>query len=380
MNFVHNVGRIPAWSPSEIFHKFQYKNNKIYRAKMANIEVIEPGAFHKNQTFTRSLTNGSEFLVCVETKELVDVNDEDSTRLNLFLKQYPYSYIWTVARSLDIAQKRSRTPSMQEIEIRDLVFKEAELYRGDKIHVKCCMKDIIMSVTIEEDPKVNIQINSAYLIASHTKRGWFVRSTPNYKHFFNHKPSSTKKTPKPAQKAFDVSGVVVDSDEADVDSSKNIQSQNIHSQKMPSQNIQSDGSSRSIDTDESNRCRFQAITFTSDHITIETETRTERFKISHVHEESKTTSQFWCAKTIQERFNQYDDILKTPFNLFDLVRENKAHGLIFIHYDELVTKEVKTKVIANWKSKTRQPMPNPFAYIIFDKAKAVPFVGKFFDF
>ena len=374
--FLDNLEKEPGWCPVKIFHLFQYKNHKLWRAKQfEKPRIVNPGQFHENPYFSQNLRNGSQFLVCIETKSLIPMNGEDQQLLDEFYDQFQFPYIWTVARSLDDSRKKE--VSIHEFEIQNLVI---GCDKWAKLHVKCPMNDIIMAVIPHEEPTVIIVINSDYLNASKTKKGWVVRPMLNYKCFFKKRSPSIENRSKKSTRGLSNLLCLSDSDDNDPDiyPSQSCQSQNAESQTQSEKAGVNSDSGESIEMgNQTSKSKYQKVIFSAKSITIQTETNTERYKISHVLDEPKATShQNWCGKTPDERVDQYQALFEAPFDLFDIVRSKKAYNLVFIPYDELVSNELKTKVVAHWKEKTKQPMPDSFAYIIFDKNKSVPYTGK----
>ena len=374
-----HLGEIPSWHPTETHRKFLYKNDKIFKAKQRKIVRAETHALHEDAGFARNLRSGSNFLVCVETSNLEAMEPDHDERLTEFLSEASYQHIWTIGRSADTGRKNEC--SEQYIEIMDLLYKEASLNRSDFIHVKCPMKDVIMVVLIEPDDKVDIVVHSKYLEITKNKRSdrCVVKAIKQYKTFFgdpsaNSKPVKSVEKSKPSSSANDDSDLnrnaAKSPDGKHVDESHVADSQSLF--------INSEGEDTALPN------KFEDVTIEKGVIHVRTETRGERFKISNASDEPRITSKFWVERTKEKRAEQWnEDFINKhfKFNLFDAVRRNKAHGLVFIPYDQVIPKEEAIKKIRNyWRLQTRQPVPKePLFYVIFDRCAEIPFLGMSFD-
>ena len=85
--------------------------------------------------------------------------------------------------------------------------------------------------------------------------------------------------------------------------------------------------------------------------------------------------QRWCAATKELRREQWNKIANQSFDIFEMVRQGTADGLVFFPYKEIFTKNQIILVEAHWSKLTGTKAPDRLVYIIYDQNADIPYTG-----
>ena len=114
-------------------------------------------------------------------------------------------------------------------------------------------------------------------------------------------------------------------------------------------------------------------------IEIFTETASRKYYVGKKMDNPELFEKDWMAKDEPGRSQQFQEIVKPKFDLFELIRSEKGGKLVFIPYEDVFNESQKIAVASEWKNAmgkdSKVPVPSPLCLIIFDKSKAISYTG-----
>ena len=396
--FFQFIGPKQNWSPVEIQKKFKFKNSDRWNLTQKIVKPVEK--FQSDPLMGSTLRNGHTFLACFLTENLEALNPNRQGLLRNFLNDYEDPFIWSTARGLELPKK---TPFQRDkldeefFEVRDLDFAKKD--REEPINVKCAYDDLIMVVVFECDEKVSIMVNSKFFTTGKSRQAgrssWVnIKPLEEFKTYFQRK-SLTESRNVSDKVNPGTSGISVARSSSVRSNSDTARSQPKESSKStPQQSSQSTPQESSQENDcllesESRRkskagrkrrreSAFNTVRFTSENISIETETKSQTFLIESISSKMSFLNKQWIGKTSDERKKQWDEIFnQSPFNLFERVESGTADGLKFFRFHEILSNESQDAVEKEWgRIFINTPYPKEtLCYIIFDSYKKPPYLG-----
>ena len=357
---LNNVGPSLTFAPHAVQKKFLFKKSTIWVYKQNKLEVT--GDMKDHHMFKRAVKYGCNFLVCFQTSNLEPMNPRSHTLLNEFLDNFDSPYMWGCGRGLYPPGKSAFSkPSDDFIEILDLDF--GQKIRERQIHVQVPVKDIIMLGSIEHDRKIDVLVNSQYYNTGLERGNKVIRIKKSYKSYFVPKVTAIKNNDSflyPGTSGMTASEIAA-SERPESSSSQSHDGESPESQSLSgpsteknstteeSQPIESQPKEiqpkKKVSRPKSEKLpgQFAKCEFNEDFITIITETRRQSFEIADVNKNKDLFNKGWMKDTTEERRIQWNKIGKDcsnckdckdckdcslciDFNLFDLVRNNKAQA------------------------------------------------------
>ena len=393
-------------SPMAVQKKLLLKASRTWIYNQRQLNVIS--VFSENQTFETALKHGYTFMCCLQTKNLVALNDDSADQLGEFLINHGLPYIWCTARGYH-PKGRSvfSAPSYDYIEILDLNYANKD--RENPIKVKCPMFDIIFAVTIEEDKKVCVLASSEFFNLGTERHNKIIRIKKDYKSYFVSKPMLRENSFNDSQINPGTSGMTAseitaserpepmmhekqtqpstpsqidtptgdshakdsqpkDSEPKDSepkDSEPNApQSQTERPKKMMKEDLRGRPVKKMMEPGQFNR-----VEFSHGFIKIVTESESKTFAVQDIKDHRDLLSKKWLKDTVDDRKKQWDKFICEEFDLFDLVREKKADHIVFIRMKDCISTAQMTKIKSYWNEAIEAKFPPNLCYILFDRAR-----------
>ena len=192
------LGEDPDWHPGLVQRKFVLESKKVWRSKQKLLRSTND--FLAEERFLSALRNGTNFIVCFQTKNVKSEGVDSQESLSDFLcSQYREQYIWAVGRSRTDPKRPFNLYSKDFIEIPDLKFD-----RKNPIHAICPINDILALILVEEKEAVSILINNEYLKIKPHRKKRYLEPTVKYRNFFKKmgkKSSKNKENEDPSHEA-----------------------------------------------------------------------------------------------------------------------------------------------------------------------------------
>ena len=124
--------------------------------------------------------------------------------------------------------------------------------------------------------------------------------------------------------------------------------------------------------------KYQKVKFTSKYLTIETEVRSQRFTFPATEPEIlKLQTKRWIGRSANERREQWNELVCVDFDLFNLVRTDQAHGIVFVPYKKIFKESQWSIVEACFESELNDTVPENLCYLIYDTSKRISYTGLF---
>ena len=83
----------------------------------------------------------------------------------------------------------------------------------------------------------------------------------------------------------------------------------------------------------------------------------------------------YIGKTADERRRQWRENIAPKFDIFEKIRNNEGHGLVFIPYEEIFTASQIATVNNFWRNEIGTSPPECMCYCIFDKSTPFYYTG-----
>ena len=169
----------PSWNPLEVFDKFQLRQsqrNRIWPGQLSKLRAetsftaalnsdytedrengphgVSAHKFRELSLVRQSFRSGTSFICCVELDDVKAKNPDQQQVVELFKNTRATNYIWVEARSKTIQGHFGRQAESDELfEIIDLT---SSVDRSRQIFAEAPIDDIIMIISFQESPKVNV--------------------------------------------------------------------------------------------------------------------------------------------------------------------------------------------------------------------------------
>ena len=118
-------------------------------------------------------------------------------------------------------------------------------------------------------------------------------------------------------------------------------------------------------------------------IEIFTEAGNQKYQIAKKIDNLDLFEKYWMSDDLQGRSKQFNEIVKPKFDLFEIIREGRGSGLVFIPFEEVFDKAKQVSCASVWKNSMGKgvdvPMPDPLCLVIFDRSKSITYTGEFND-
>ena len=351
--FMKNVGPVPNWDPEIIQRKFLYTNrSKIWLAKQESIKVTKN--FMNVPNFKRELKGGYNFIALVSTSNLDADSEENRVRLNDFFLEYNDPFIWVICRGK--FKPRRTMPSEEHIEVVDLNF-GPQKDRNNPLVLNVPIHDIFMTVLIEQTDKVSILAHDSYF--SLTRKGGKLLLKIKSAHTKFFKPITPENVPRYQESTMIDPPSVAESSQAD---------SRFETTSQRSFNSTSSGLST-----QPPDCTIE---FYEDYFVVKTPTRNQRFDAQSKKDHLDLVQSSWEKDTPAARAEQWDELKKLKFNLFERVQDSDADGLVFIPAQQLLTKF--HTLVAYWKKLSgEKSAPKNMFYVIYDKKADRPMTSEY---
>ena len=149
-----------------------------------------------------------------------------------------------------------------------------------------------------------------------------------------------------------------------------VNTKEVNSKKVNSKKVNSKQKVEHFELDQKRNC-----------IEIFTETRSQRYQIEKKSDNPDLFEKLWMADDKAGRDKQFDEIMRSKFDLFQKIRDGNGSGLVFIPFEEVFDKTKQMNCATYWKNAmgkdVKAPLPKPLCLIIFDRSKRVPYTGEF---